>query len=326
MRHSRRLPAAIAAVGAIGLSQLGAAAAMADDRPIVFTDPTTVELEYGQYWSFDLLAQDDPGPYYADTVVLSGAGIPSGYTPYYYGSIGAGMSTIAHITVSDTLRPLNAGTYQITATISDDYPYDDGSYTWTTTSPATLKINPAKIGAELRVVADPSNGENAIVTARFTGRFVDDYYSSTFDTAPLSPAGVWKITLADADGTVVTERSIERTAGDDVLATSFYFTDGEPGEQYTATAAFTPSGTSATNFSMTQPADFAYTAADVQRPTPTSTATAAAVEPPAPSSDFALPLWALIAAGVLGAGLIALVAVFAVRTVRSQPIAPEVAS
>jgi hypothetical protein len=259
--------------------QAGAVAAHAAEQPaeISFTT-TSATIEYGQYWSFPLESDfafwitvyqaggEPPG-----NATVTSTSVPSGYEPSlsinspYVGYPGA-------LSAPYDVAPLGAGTY----TFSVGGTGTDGTDTFTgqTPTPATLTIEKAKLGIELRVLADASDPRGTIVTARFTGRFVDEYQSSFFGGAAKSPEGTWNVVITDENGEVATERTVERNAGDDVLATSFYWADAEPGVQYTASAAFTASGSSSANFAITNAQDFDFTGVDSQRPVPTSTAAA----------------------------------------------------
>lgn len=293
-----------------------APAAHADDPQVTFTT-TTSTVEYGQYWGFPVGA-DYYFYYNAYTTgqyEVTSTGTPAGYQPdlSIYGSIYTTIS--GYLSATYETGPLNAGSY--TFDISGHYTdASSNEVTVKTPTSAQLTITKAKLGVELRVLADPVNPEAAIVTAKFTGRFVDEYQPSFYPSAGLSPAGTWHITLTDSAGELVTEHNVERAAGDDVLATSFYWQDAEPGEQYSASAEFVPSGTSASNFTITPAQDFSFTAPTETRPVPTSTAPAVVDASLPEPTGFGLPLWSLVLAGVLALGLAALVTVLGVRLSR----------
>lgn len=321
MRTNRRFAALLAVLAVGGLSQVSANSAAAADYPIPlsFTE-TSVTIEYGQYWGFgvDADVQFYDWIYTPATYEITSTSTPSGYKPslglykqYWYSDPTGGISMPYEV------PPLGAGTY----TFSINGTYNDGvdTYTAQTPTPATLKVEKAKLGVELRVLADPSNGEDAIVTARFTGRFVEEYTSSFFPGAALSPAGTWKITVTDADGVVAIESNVERAAGDDTLATSFFWPDAEPGKQYTASAEFVPTGASANNFSIAPAADFDYTAPVSERPVPTSSASARPDASLPEPTGFGLPLWLLILAAVLILGLAVVTTILSVRLNRRSP-------
>lgn len=316
MRINRRPAVVVALIAAAGLSQAAAPAAIAADYPVVVNFPTaSVTVEYGQGWSIpvytDFLFYDKIA--LTGSAVVSSTSTPSGFVPSYYFAPSYGEASSSIYTPYD-FAPLPVGSY--TFSVNGTYEQFGDTYTGQTPSPATLKIEKAKLGVELRVLADGSNGDDAIVTAKFTGRFVDEYSPSYFESSAISPAGTWQIVIKDKDGEVAVENTVERAAGDDVLATSFYWTDAEPGVQYTVTAEFTPSGTSGNNFTITPAQAFSYTAPDAQRPQLSSTATAKPDTSLPEATGFGLPLWLLIVVIVLIVGLGTLVTILSVRLTR----------
>lgn len=313
VRIKRRSSVFLALVMGAALASLPAGAASAADTPlaVAFTTPSQT-LEYGQHWSFQLTADSIFNwVYQTDGSTITSTGTPSGFAPVLAVYLTGSGNAEGYLQAPYEKPPLGAGTYTFTVKGA----YDDGStnYTWQTTPSASLTIEKAKLGIELRVLADPSNSDNAIVSARFTGRFVDEYSSSFYLGAAISPAGSWRITIKDSEGATALEKTIDRTAGDDVLATTFYWTDAEPGEQYTATAEFTPTGDSASNFAVTPASTFKYTASSSVRPLPASTAPATPGEDLPEPAGFGLPLWLLIVVIVLILGLGALVTVLGIR-------------
>jgi hypothetical protein len=322
VRFHRRSIAVVALVGALALSQLPALAASAEDPwdPIQFNDPAPQTVEYGQGWVFDFAVDYAfvQFVYQQDKAVVSISGAPAGYKAglNMYTVMGPEYLSYGSVYPAYEQPPLDVGSHLIKISGTDDS--SDPPRAGATNPGVTVVVEKAKLGMDLRVLADPANGDAAIVTVKFTGRFVDEYQSSFFAGAAISPAGTWHITLTDDNGEVVVERNIERAAGDDVLATSFYWQGAEPGFVYTASADFIGSGSSANNFSVSSASDFSYTAPESQRAEPTSTATAQPnTELPQPAG-FSLPLWALIVVGLLVAGLAALVTVLSVR-LRRRP-------
>ena len=276
---------------------------------------STVTVEYGQYWTFPMQADNqflyqiyEPG-----TFEVTATAVPGSYEAML-SLFPSSAGVTGYLAAPYEVAPLGAGTYTFAVAGTGTDGSDD--FVGETPTPATLTVKKAPLGVELRVIADPSNGDAAIVTAKFTGRFVDEYSSSFFPGSAQSPAGTWNITVTDADGEVATERSVERAAGDDILATSFYWADAEPGEQYTASASFTPTGVSANNFSISAAQDFNYTAPTAQRPVPTSSATEKPDASLPEATGFGLPLWALIGIIVLIVGLGVLVTILSVRLSR----------
>ncbi len=316
MRIYRRSIAVAAIAATVGLSQAAAAPAIAADYPVVVNFPTTsLTVEYGQSWSIPVYTDFN---FFGkivvnDAAVVTSTSTPAGYAPSVYFSPPYNGAT-GQLYAPYEFDPLAAGTYTFSITGT----YDDFGdvYSGSTPTAATLKIEKAKLGIDLRVLADKSNGDEAIVTAKFTGRFIDEYSSSYFDGVALSPAGTWHITIKDEDGEIAAESTVERAAGDDVLATSFYWPDAEPGKQYTASADFTPSGASANNFSVSPAQKFAYTAPDPQRPELSSTATTKPDSNLPESTGLGLPLWLLVVVIIIIIGLGAVVTLLSVRLSR----------
>jgi hypothetical protein len=310
----RRRPAVVlAALAVFVFSSVGAGTAAADedyDINITYQEPSTGAIQYGEYWSFYAMSDEGLGFLNSANVTMTGA---TGYAPELYYNVGS--LDFAHqqpfsISPSTTQPALAPGSY--TFTITAEGGFSDTHYHGRTNTPATLTVSAAPLGIDLRVIADPNNPDDAIVSVGFTGQFAEEYIPSAYPGAAQSPGGTWRVTIKDADGEVVTERNFERAAGSDVLASSFYWFDSEPGEQYTATAEFSTTGASETNFDIADAQVFTYTAPDEQRETPVS-ATEAGETPPLPDPGFGLPLWSVILAGIVAAGLIALTVVFSVR-------------
>jgi len=316
--NTRRSAVALAIIAGAALSQTVVGVATAAEVPVLVEFTTTSStIEYGQYWTFPVNSDTQfywrmfqPGTY-----EVTSTGVPGSYAPIL-SLFDAGGHISGNLAAPYEIAPLGAGVY--TFSVSGTGTDGTDNYTGQTPTPATLTVEKAKLGVELRVLADASTSEAAVVTAKFTGRFVDEYSSSYFPGAALSPAGTWKITITDSDGKLATERSVERAAGDDVLATSFYWADAEPGEQYTASASFVASGNSASNFAISPAQDFAYTAPDSARPVPTSSATAKPDASLPEATGFGLPLWVLILVIVLIVGLGVLVTILSVR-LRRRP-------
>ena len=329
MRRIRGTVAAAALIAGFVLSQTAAGAASAADipAPIEFNAPATLSVEYGQYWSFAVTPSSDFLYSIFDNggSTITNTGAPAGYTPdlsLYSPSAGAYAGSLS---TSYVAAPLPVGSYTFKIKGEKSFPPD--TYIGETPTSAQLTVTKAPLGIDLRMIADPNHPEAAVVSAQFTGRFVDEYISSTFDYAAISPAGQWSITVKDDAGEVVVERNFERSAGDDNLATSFYWNGGKADAEYSATATFTPSGASGGNFTVAPSNTFAYTVPLSVRPTPSSTAPAEAAGALAEASEFSLPLWALILAAVLIVSLGVLVTLFSVRLRRrSAPNTEAVAS
>jgi hypothetical protein len=314
----RRRILSIVAVAAGVLLFSGAAAsagaAKLDPPYTVAFNPTEYTYEYGAYWFLEAHSPEGGLAFNEFTSEATMTGTPSGYTPATGAYHPDGLTTNAWVAPSTTARPLPVGSYTATVTIRA---FGGAGEPTSTPTPATLTITPAALGITLQVIADPSNPSNAILSARFTGGFVDTFFTTDDPLAPLTPAGTWRILVRDADGETAHEFTVARTDTDDVLAVSDYWSDVPPGD-YTAQAAFTPTGASADNFTFTDATPVAYSA---EAP-PGSGSTAPPAPPAPPASEDAgmtLPLWIPIVAGIVTAGLLALMIVQIVRLRRAGP-------
>jgi hypothetical protein len=320
---------ALAAVGAgltIAVMQAGGVSANASmrvtDVPYAFSAPSTVTIEYGQFWEFYAQSDQMIGNMHKTSVVVAGApdyhpdaDYPSDYQPQNFAYIS--------IWPSSSQPPLEPATYKITTSTWCGWPdmhtgeLEDEQLA-TTDVPATLVVTPAKLGSEVKVVGDPNNREAAVITAKFTGQFVDEYRPRTGRVeAPITPGGTWSIRITDPTGDVVLEQTIERAAGETPLANTVYWTEGEPGTDYDVEATFTLDGESANRYELTQPTASNYTASEDVREAPTSTAKPVARD--LQEAGFTLPLWAVVLLGLVLAGLAGAVALFTIRFVASRP-------
>jgi len=322
MRHLRpartRRAAVLLAAAAVTLIATPAAAVAAGeyDTVITYAKPDQV-VEYGQRWIFQATATNTEeccfggGPAYGK---LTG---PGAISAVFYSSLNPATST-SNLTLqlASDVRPLEPGAYVATM----GYPWFEPPVAATT----SLTITPAALGIEARLISDPGAAGNSILTARFTGTFVDDFSPYEYIGSGIAPAGTWHLVIKDTTGATVLEEDAERAEGGNTLATSTYWTGAEGGGQYTASATFTPSGASASRFTVSPSDDFLYTASTLERPVPTSTATApppvALPDPETIPSSIPVPIWALAAGGLVVAGLAALLVVTLIRGRR--PSAP----
>jgi hypothetical protein len=271
-----------------------AAAEYGDPVTVVYS-PGTSSVEYGRYWEFSATVLNTSCDVDECTNALSVAMAGESSKKFTTG-IWDDMAYFGFYDVSSSA--LAPGDYTFTGT------YVDGSSTMDSGNiPAKLTVTPAAIGIDLRVTTDPLQPAGAVVNAELTGTFVDDVvqcFGSQQCHEPL-PAGTWAFTVTDADGTVVTEKSIDSTEGDSQFA-SFYWHDVPAGADYSATATFTPAQ------------DGFFTVTDAAATSFTSPDPVEVGEPGAPttpeeevevSAGPTLPLWLAILGGVLLLGLAA---------------------
>ncbi len=285
-------------------------AAAADGDPVITFEQADQEVEYGQGWSFYATATNTyqaNGPWTASATV-------TGMTPVVLYSYNQDGTYTTYITILNEQGrpPLAVGDYEVIATVSNVF-----GTSWSSAS-GSLTVVPANLGIEARLTSDPAAPGNVIFSARFTGQFIDQVAPAEYGTGPLAPAGTWQLVIKDAQGKTVFDQTVNRAEGGNELATSAYWTDAKPGEIYTPSATFTPTGPAAGNFSVRPGEGIAFTASTLVRPVPTSTATPSTpVALPVGEDDPAgvpLPLWAVVVGGVILAGLAAVVVVLIVRS------------
>jgi hypothetical protein len=324
---NRRAAIVLTGLAAYLFSCAGAGAAVsaptmqsADHDVALSFDNTEIAAEYGDGWQLALYA--DTPMYFLD---LDGGGVFPEITGAPGYDVGTYLPTTYHTSVYEPVAylygdpdspQLGVGEYTITAT-AEGAGWGESNHGHMAV-PAHLTISRAPIGMDVRVVEDPNNPENAIVTTQFTGRFVDNFYPSSEPNAPLAPAGTLTIKLTDQDGNVALQRNFERQPTDDVLSTTFYWADAKPGEAYTATAVFDPTSGSAANFDFSEATPFAFTAVEASRPVPTSTAAVAPPSEELPDPGFGLPLWTIIIAAAFIVILGVLTTMFAIRGSRAS--------
>ena len=179
VRQIRGTVAAAALITGLVLSQTAAGAASAADipAPIEFNAPATLSVEYGEYWNFAVTPSSDFLYMIFDNggSTVTSTGAPAGYqTDLSLYSPAAGAYA-GNLSASYVAAPLGVGSYTFKITGNQSVPPD--TYIGETTTPAQLTVTKAALGIDLRMIADPNHPEAAIVSAEFTGRFVDEYVS-----------------------------------------------------------------------------------------------------------------------------------------------------
>ena len=277
---------------------------------IAFDSGVHETIAYGESWDFDVYA--DSTFYYSiflsHRYTVSIVGAPSSYTAQMYildpnTHPGRGEPSGA-LYMDYSAPPLTAGTYTINI-VGSGVTNSDGTAHGKTPTPALLTVTPAPLTIDLRATADPSRPDATIVAASLSGQYIDRYANGYADDPYELPAGEWNITVTDDNDHVVGDYSTQATGGDDAFATGFYFTDATADTIYTAKATFTPSGALAPSFSVSPSSEVSFTPRLDTRPVPTSTAEAAIVPPQVEQTGLHVPIWVLIALGLLLAGLAA---------------------
>jgi hypothetical protein len=223
-------------------------------------------------------------------------------------------------------KALDVGTHLVSMRLQNG-----GTLVAKSDAPFHLVIGPTAISTTTLITPDPNNASNAIVTAELSGNFIDSlpncYCES--ENGTLLPAGTWKITVTESDGTVAFRREQSVAAGK--LKKNYsvsggaphyvaYWSELPPGENLIATSSFTPDASHAKDFTR-KSTPFSYTsAAKAPGATPTATPNAA---PAATSQAGGLPFWALLAGLLLA--LILLILDVVLLILRSRRNSPTVA-
>jgi hypothetical protein len=290
------------------------AAAEDQEQPmyISFRDPTVVDVEYGEPWFYQLDADPRPGccfqPYLTITDSFTGGVLAETYIwegAWKQGDPAASLDSY----MLDA--PLSAGEHVLTASM--DQRWEAGiHYAGTSTNTATIRVAPAKLAVDMRVEADPVSADQAFVTGRLSGRFIDELVPQPWAsrTDPQLPAGTWAFAVSDANGTEAFRTEIPVEAGGAPLVSALW--QGVPaGSTFTGTATFTPSGDSAADFEVTGADGVSFTSASAVAPAPAPVDEGAEPAPnPEPVVDT-VPLWSLLLLGLLAlAGIAGLVVTF----------------
>ncbi|MET0975410.1 MAG: hypothetical protein ABWX82_07055 [Leifsonia sp.] len=301
---------ALSATAIVASVGVGAQSAAADGDTQINLTPATTDVIYGQAWG--MTATISGSFYYWSQDALARVHVSGTEDPYSLVTLYSTDAHNAHGYVSSSYdrEPLAAGTYTVTASV-DATQY--GNRFAGESAPVTLTIAPAALATDVRMLADPSNTENAVITASLSGDFLSLIDPGlTAAGAAVLPAGSWHVSVDAADGATVLDQTIEQERGAGPAVT-VYWTGAEAGAGYTANASFTPSAEAADNFTIAAATPFPYTAAAVQRPVPTSPADPPPSDPAAVAGQASVPVWAFVAGGVLALGLIAAIIVLSVR-------------
>jgi len=311
----RTMAALAAAVLASSAAVLGVAApAFADDSYTMSFQPDSWDIEYGTDWYLQVTS-NNPGHFAPswETGTMNITGFPTGYEPQRY--FGGNTGTLTPAATSPHLPP---GTYTISAKgsyVQGEPPFGS-TLTGSSATPAVIRIAPAALKTTVKVVPDSSDPTASIITLVFTGDFVDSYRPIAHGGAG-GPEGSWKVTISDKDDAVVDTITVDTEPATPSLGHSIFWAKGSPGASYTATAQFTPTGSSTTNFAIGGASSFPFTVEksnDASKPD-VDVDTPALEEPDV--AGFSVPLWWVILIAVALAALVALAVVFAVRLGRS---------
>jgi len=250
-------------------------AASAD--PVLTIEPSAQTVEYGEAWEFAVGVDDCVRK--CSTVVIRQSGETSGarITP----SSGFSETDISQ-------KPLVPGDYAFRA-------YAAGAR-----SPGvTLTVEPAVLDVDLRIVPDENHPTGAIVIAQLSGAFVERIHAVDCSRCPdvgTLPTGVWDVAIRDSAGDEVFRQSVTTTTATTTTTenVSMYWNDVPAGEDFTASAEFTPTS-QIENFAITAERDIPYTSSEAPAAGESSIPNALPAtvqEPDGPT----LPLWGILTA------------------------------
>ena len=249
-------------------------AASAD--PVLTIEPSAQTVEYGEAWEFAVGVDDCVRQ--CSTVVIRQSGATSGVR--IKPSSGFSEADIS-------AKPLVPGDYTFRA-------YAAGER-----SPsATLTVEPAVLDVDLRIVPDENHPSGAIVIAQLSGAFVERIHAVDCTSCPdvgTLPTGVWDVAIRDSAGDEVFRQSVTTTTATTTTTenVSMYWNDVPAGEEFTASAEFTPTS-QIENFAITAERDIPFTAPEAPaagESTIPNALPATVQEPDGPT----LPLWGILA-------------------------------
>ncbi|TBN56593.1 hypothetical protein EYE40_03810 [Glaciihabitans arcticus] len=320
---TRALATAVAVV-AFGVTAGASSAAASGDFDLAFGGQTSLTIEYGESWFFELRGDvTEPCECESKVTLLNGAtGKVIGAMPTSVDDVPIVIPLYSQVF---NLAPMPAGKHSFTARIERLGAVSGG--TAQTDVPAQLTVTPAKLGSILTVTPDPANPSNVILSAALTGRFVAelDYFQDPV-SAPM-PAGTWTFTGTDDTGKVVYESRLVQDAGVRSSASKYWLTP-PPGTEFVVEASFVPDTAAAGNFAITQPETTTFTipAPDEEAapavPTPGDGVDQEEGGPTGPS----LPAWAVWLYSIALLTLIAATAFIIVRSRRASPATRETVS
>lgn len=301
------LPTTASAVTAGGAVPDASPTATGDDtQPIAFTTTTqtatvgtapSIALDVGDWWQSTCIAVPAGGCDDTPTVELDEKG---GSTPLLTG-IALDAATV-RIDAFDLVDGLHAGTHVLTATC-------EAPFTCATTTPLTLTVSPAPLTVDGRVQTDDAHPTGAVVTALLSGAVLDQYEGCE---CTLDPAGTWSVAIEDAAGRTVITRTIPVAAGGS-RDTSFYWNDVPRDAQFRATFSFAPSGRQAADFDVTSDTISYASPAAASAPVASTPDPQAQTPERTSARTPTLPLWLLVALGMLALAALVAIAVLVVR-------------
>lgn len=300
--------------------------ASAEQTTLTLDPDTETTITYGEQWYFQFDAPvSNFDPSVPITMEISGpeSGTFTEFARYYnpqsrslFGTVGSGLFDG---------RFVAPGSYDVGVTLRSNFFGQE--WVSTVAQPTRLIVNPGEMRVEHKIVADPINPANAIVSAQLTGAFIDEWgFTLSLDIPeefryPKIPGGTWSVQVKDGEE-IVLDRQIEQPT-DSFSSFAFYWNDIPLNRDLSSTVTFTPESSAAGNFEVTQAPAFAFTSAVEGRPVPVADATGSDEIEVAAVDGVSFPLWTLLIASVFALVLVVAIALLAVRARRS-PTAPSV--
>lgn len=255
-------------------------------------ESTAITVEYGQDWNTTLnLTGAYKCQYQSCGHVISvfEQGSPTTLTPSALPVYSADRIDFSNYNLPS---PLPVGKHVLTAQ------FKRFQLTGHTSTPLTVTVTPTSLQSAVRMVADPSNTSNAVISATLSGKFVN--FITQQREGYSFPAGTWQVDVKDAASKSVFTKSVTQPVKGDPYLSVYWANEPPGGGTYTATASFTPDAAGASNFMISSAQASTLT---VAAPPPTATPEPTAT-PVASGSTVAtgpsVPAWVLVVAGLLG--------------------------
>jgi len=285
--------------------------------------PLNITVVYGDYWT--LLFNSNVWLCGYETYSVQVTGIESATESFNAFPYGGAAGTCTFYLEPGGNNLIDVGSYSVKVALGVST-FGNEQIRAVTGTPQSLVIKPAELVVDVRVTPDSADPQNTVVSMRLGGTWLDYIGGENYRTEegrqnlariPAPPQGEWQMTIRDAAGTTVVDQKLDQARGE-TPAMTYLWTQAPIAENYTVEATFTPTGDESPNFTVAQANPVSFTTGEASRPQIDNP-----VEPELPPSSapegFALPLGALVVAGLLGLG--AAIAALVVAT-RSRLLAP----
>lgn len=287
----RRLVVLIVAIASFtGGGLVIAEGAVAEATNIAFTTGSQA-VRYGESWGAPISLTDLPCnacPGAALQYSYTGTAKGTGTIPFYQSAPYTGSAQLGDYLL-DQGKPLPPGTYRFTlafvygATVQGSNSFQ-------------LTVAPAPIGTDLRVIPDPGNRDNAVVTVMLTGDYIEAMGGD--GGGPPLPAGEWHIVIQDERGKTAFHDDVAQPKEGPPYLSAYW--SGVGSGPYAATTSFEFDAASAAFFSVTAAKGTPF----VPLAAPTSSASSQPAGSTAAPPAASVPLWTLLVAGLAVLGLL----------------------